>query len=57
VSLQKIGPRDVEETDKRGGKTIDVYDINISADGKTMTYTDHDMVHQRTDVLTYEKQP
>lgn len=57
VSVQMIGPRDIEETDKRGGKVADIIDINISADGKTMTSTDHDMIHQRTDSFVLDKLP
>jgi hypothetical protein len=57
VSLQKIGPRDVEETYKRNGKVVDIADVTISTDGKTMTYVDHDMQHQRTDTYVLEKQP
>lgn len=57
VSVQMIGPRDIEETDKRNGKVVDIIDINISADGKTMTSTDHDMLHQRTDSFVLDKVP
>jgi hypothetical protein len=57
VSVQMIGPRDIEETDKRGGKVVDIIDVNISANGKTMTSTDHDMVHQRTDAFVFDKLP
>jgi hypothetical protein len=55
VSLQKVGPRDIEETDKRNGKVVDIFEINISTDGKTMTSTDHDMLHQRTDTFVFDK--
>jgi hypothetical protein len=39
VSLKLINPRTIEETDKRGGKVMEVDKMAISANGKTMTIT------------------
>jgi hypothetical protein len=38
VSVKKIGPNSIEETDKREGKVISVARITVSADGKTMKF-------------------
>jgi hypothetical protein len=56
VSLKKLGPREFEETDKRNGKVTDVTKFKVSADGKTMTLTDHDVLHDSTDTFLLEKQ-
>jgi hypothetical protein len=56
VSLKKLGPREFEETDKRDGKTTDITKFKLSADGKTLTLTDHDVQHDRTDIFVLEKQ-
>lgn len=57
VSVKKIGPREFEETDTRSGKTDDIIKFKVSADGKTLTLTDHDVLHGRTDTYVMDKQP
>jgi hypothetical protein len=37
VSVKRIGENSIEETDKRGGKVVEVTRFTLSADGKTMT--------------------
>jgi hypothetical protein len=56
VSVKKIGPREFEEIDTRGGKTADIIKYKVSADGKTMTVTDHDVLRGRTDTFVMDKQ-
>jgi hypothetical protein len=57
VSLKKIGPREFEETDQRDGKTTDITKFVVSADGKSITATDHDVMHERTDTFVLDRQP
>lgn len=57
VSIKKLGPREFEETDKRDGKTTDITKFKVSADGKTLTVTDHDVQRDRTDTYVMDKQP
>lgn len=39
VSLKLVDPHTVEETDKRGGKVMEVDKMTVSSNGKTMTIT------------------
>jgi len=57
VSLKKLRPNEIEETDKRDGKPVEVYDIKVSADGKKMIVSDHDLLNDRTDMYFLNKQP
>lgn len=45
VSLKRVNPRTIEETDTRDGKVTDVVVSKVSADGKTMTIVDDDKLH------------
>jgi len=56
VSLKRINDHSIEETDKRGGKVIDVSTSTVSADGKSMTIVDTDKVSDRTSTFTAKKQ-
>lgn len=42
VSLKLINPNTIEETDKRGGKVLEVDKMTVSANGKTMTVVSTD---------------
>lgn len=56
VSVKRIGNNTIEETDKRDGKAIYVTSMAVSADGKTMTLTEHDLQAQRISRDTAIKQ-
>jgi len=45
VSIKKLGPNSMEETDKRDGKVITVAKITVSADGKTIKFAVDDKLH------------
>lgn len=42
VSVKRIGENSIEETDKHGGKVVEVIRFTPSADGKTMTVSMED---------------
>jgi hypothetical protein len=48
VSVKRISKDVVEETDKRDGKAISITRMTVSADGKTVTFAQHN-VRQGTD--------
>jgi hypothetical protein len=56
VSLKRIDPQTIQETDSRGGKVTDVFTDKVSADGKTMHVVDKDPIHGTTMTFTAEKQ-
>jgi hypothetical protein len=56
VSVKKTGPSSLEETDKRDGKVISVVKITVSADGKTMTFSIDDKLHDTHSELIATKQ-
>lgn len=56
VSVKRMGDNTIEETDKRDGKVIDVSRMTVSADGKTMTIENTDVLHGTTSQFTAEKQ-
>jgi len=56
VSLKRIDANTVEETDHRMGKVTDEIRIAASKDGKTVEYTDKDVVRGQTTTFTLEKQ-
>ena len=56
VSLEKLGPNKIRETDKRSGKTTDVIMMEVSADGKTMHVVDHDPRQDWTMTYTAKRQ-
>ena len=45
VSVKKMGPNSIEETDKRDGKVISVSRLTVSADGKTLKVQWQDKLH------------
>lgn len=56
VSLKKIGPNKIEETDRRLGKITDVTTMEVSADGKKLHVVDQDKQGSQTISWTSEKQ-
>lgn len=56
VSLKRIDANTVEETDRRMGKVTDEIRIAASKDGKTVEYTDKDVLRGQTTTFTLEKQ-
>jgi hypothetical protein len=56
VSLRRINPHTIEETDKRDGRVIDVTTMTVSANGKMMTAVDNDQVTGRTETFVAKKQ-
>jgi len=42
VVLKRIGPRAIEETDKRGEKVVSTAEMTVSPDGKSMTMVVHE---------------
>lgn len=56
VSVKRVGRNTIEETDKRNNKTIAVLDMAVSPDGRSMTYTVHDLLRGRVDKYVANKQ-
>jgi hypothetical protein len=56
VSLKKLGPNKIEETDTRQGKVTEVFIWEVLADGKTMHMTDQIKQSGQTMSLTLNKQ-
>jgi hypothetical protein len=56
VSLRRIDPHSIEETDKRDGRVIDVTTLTVSPNGKMLTAVDHDQVTGRTSTYIAKKQ-
>jgi hypothetical protein len=56
VTLKKIDPNTVEETDHRQGKVVDVTRLAAAPDGKTIAVTDNDLAHGQTTTYTLDKQ-
>jgi hypothetical protein len=56
VSLKKIDPNTIEETDKRNGKAINVSRMTVAADGKSMKIAVQDKLHNQTANWTAEKE-
>lgn len=56
VSVKRIGENTIEETDKLGGKVVEVIRFAVSADGKTMTVSLEDKVKGGTRQLVCHKQ-
>jgi hypothetical protein len=54
VSLKKLGPNSIEETDKLNGKVIDISKITVH--GNTMTIEDTSQPTGRTSTYTAHKQ-
>ena len=56
VSVKKVGPNTLEETDKRDGKVVGVSRMTVSADGKKMTIAVDDKLHGTHGEFTATKQ-
>jgi len=56
VSVKRIGENTIEETDKSGGKVVEVIRFTPSADGKTMTVSMEDKVKGGTRQFACHKQ-
>jgi hypothetical protein len=50
-----VGPRKVEAVTKAGGKAMDTETWEISADGKTFTYTEKDSGEAKAQVSVFDK--
>jgi hypothetical protein len=57
VSLERINSIAFEETDRRGGKVVEITRSTLSADGKNMAIVDIDPVHHTTSTYVMVKQP
>jgi len=55
LSAKSAGPRKVEATTKVNGKVLDSETWEVSADGKTFTYTEKDAGETRATVSVYDK--
>lgn len=56
VSLKRVNDHTIEETDKRGGKVIEVSKMTVSADGKKMTIVSTSKLTGRVSTFVAEKQ-
>ena len=56
VSVRRIGEDTIEETDKRGGKVASIARMTLSADGKTMAISVHDVPSGSATQFTATKQ-
>jgi hypothetical protein len=56
VTLKKLDDNTIEETDHRLGKVTDEIRLATSADGKSLTITDKDVLHDQTSSVTFDKQ-
>jgi len=56
VSVKRIGENMIEETDKRGGKVVEVTRFTLSGNGKTMTVSMEDKVKGGTRQFVCYKQ-
>jgi hypothetical protein len=56
VSVKKLGPNTIEETDKRDGKVISVSRMTVGADGKTAKIVTDDKLHGTKSQIAATKQ-
>jgi hypothetical protein len=56
TSAHRADPRSLTLTDKLNGKALDTVDWSLSADGKTLTMTEHDAGVAKPLVSVYERQ-
>jgi hypothetical protein len=56
VTLKRIDPNTVVETDRRNGKITDEVRLAAAKDGKTVKLTDKDLIHGQTTTITLDKQ-
>jgi len=57
VTVKKLGPSTIVESDYEKGKLNNVIHMTVSADGKTLRLSDRDVKTGRTTGYLYEKQP
>jgi hypothetical protein len=57
VAMRKLDDRTLEETDRRLGKVTDVIVWALAPDGKTITVSDTDPLHETKTTWVLEKQP
>jgi hypothetical protein len=57
VSLERLGPRKIRETDKRNGHVTDVITMEVSADGRTMHVVDENQFDDYKLTYTAKKKP
>jgi hypothetical protein len=57
VSLERLAPRKIRETDKRDGKVTDVITMEVSADGRTMHVIDDRPLRGTKLTYTASKEP
>jgi hypothetical protein len=57
VTLKKISDHEFEETDRRGGKVVDITVWTVSADGKTIQINETDPVYKTKSSYSFDKQP
>jgi hypothetical protein len=55
VSVREVDPKTIEETFKRNGKSVFVNRATLSADGKSMAVSTHDVVRDVTTKMTATK--
>jgi hypothetical protein len=56
VSMKRINPNTIEETDKKDGKAISTQRMTISPNGRTITLVMHDLKRNDTATIIAEKQ-
>jgi len=56
VTLKRINANTIEEIDHLQGKVADEIRLATSADGKSLTITDKDVLHDQTSTVTFDKQ-
>ena len=57
ATLKKLSDTQIEETDRRGGKVVDVIVWTVGDGGKTLNRVDSDPVHGRKTTSVLEKRP
>lgn len=57
VSLKRLSDREIEETDRRDGKVTDVIHWSVAADGKSLSFSDDDRIHDTKISFIMERQP
>lgn len=57
VSLKRLSDRELEETDRREGKVTDVIHWSLAADGKTISFSDEDKIHDTKFSFVMDRQP
>jgi hypothetical protein len=55
ISGKMSGPRKIDATTKAGGKVLDMETWEVSADGKTFTYTEKDSGEPKAQVMVFDK--